>query len=455
MLTIKFSQILTKALTEKKPSHVTWIPKCLLKDNELKYVASLQEAMDKGYIPTIETFKEMHRFLPMESEIPLDVMYEMFTTQRRDEYIAAQTKELIEKNQNDGKSPYEGMATAQQAWLEKTTIISPEVVNYGKLNRETYLSNVYRSSFHIPFFDEMSQGLQGGDFIVFMAPTKSYKTTLLKLAAQRAFFKKENVLIASQEQSVTSLAQQLDMQALEKSHSRLRAGIDETQLQELKTLEQKYKKYQNNLWIIPQIRSVAELHGYLVSFNSTDEKDKVRKVFIDGLNLMQGDSADSFTSLQKVCADLKSYAIKNNIIIIVVTQTNRDGYKSNTSVGAQHIAGSFAIAQYSDILIALTPITENGEIYVYIRPILNRHGDLKTKISMHVSYTKDGKFSLSFAPLDPEWEPDQPFISYTAAKELKMKLKEELGLEFSEISSTLGEDAANALLNLSLQEGAF
>lgn len=443
---IKFSQLLTKAIIDQKTQYITRLPKVMLSEVEKKYVGTLEKCLGEGWIPTLDTFRSIHKFLPMESEIPIDVMYENFSSQRRDEYIALQTKEFIEKNSAEGKEPYEGMATFQFDLLEKTAISNPKIIDYGSLPRESYVKNVYRSQFHLPYFDQMTNGLQGGDFIVFMAGTKGFKTTLLKAAAYGSYRKgKEDVLIASQEQSPAAMSAQMDMQALHRTHSELRAGISEERMAELKKHEGRVRHLENKLFITPQVKSVRQLHEYIISLNRP-----IKKVFIDGLNLMQGDSTDSYGSLLQVCSDLKSYAIDKELIVVAVTQSNREGFKQSLNMGAQHIAGSFGIAMYADLMVALSTIMEKNKPIVYARPILNRHGDLNTKVAISVDYDKSGRFGLDFGLLDPDYNPDEAVISYSMRNVLKANFKAETGLEWEEVVSTLGEDAANELLSSSV-----
>jgi len=441
---IKYTELLTTALDTKNPQLITRIPKCFLNELELKYTAYIEKCLEEGWTPTIDTFKREFRFIEMRTEIPGKVLYSKFTEQRRDNYIAQKTIEFVEQNQKEGKPAYQGMAEFQRELLDKTVIFNPEIIDYGSLPRDVYVSNTYRSKYYIRYFEEISQGVQGGDFIVIMAGTKGFKTTLLKAMAQAAYFKgKENVVVCSQEQAALSLSQQFDMQALERNHSQLRGGISEEQLEELQGFHKgRLSKKQNKMFITPPVRSVRQLHEYLTSLNMP-----IHKVFIDGLNLMQGDYSDSYNSLQKVCSELKAYAIEHNLIIIAVTQSNREGYKSSMNMGAQHIAGSFAIAMFADVMLALSTIEEDGKPQVYIRPILNRHGDLNRKILMKPDYKANGRFTVEFGLLPPEYSPEDPVISIHARNMVKATFNDETGMEWKEVESKIGKESANALID--------
>ncbi|RTK99346.1 MAG: hypothetical protein EKK57_09735 [Proteobacteria bacterium] len=445
---IKFAELLTAALANKNPQYVTRLPQCMLHENEKKQVAYINECLEQGWVPSLETFKRNFRFIEMTTEIPADVLYMEFATARRDAYLAEQIAEFVEENKKQNKSPYQGLADFQLKLLDKTVISSPKIIDYGELPRESYISNVYRSKYYVPYFDEISDGLQGGDFVVIMAGTKGYKTTLLKELTRAAWFNGEDVVFCSQEQAPLSLAQQLDMQNLGKTHSTLRKGINDTQLKELQGFQQKVRKERGNkLFITPPVKSVRQLHEYVVSLNRP-----VRKIFIDGLNLMQGDFSDSYNSLQKVCSELKSYAIEHNLIIIAVTQSNREGYKSSMNMGAQHIAGSFAIAMYADIMLALSTIEEDNKPYVYTRPILNRHGDLSRKILMMPRYTPDGKAWVDFDLLPKDYNPDEAVISVLSKNKVRATVTETLGISWDNVTKELGSQA-DALVEFLAEEG--
>lgn len=448
---IKFAELLTKALETSSPQYVTRLPKCILTAAELKYVDYLNQCSEQGWIPSLETFKREFRFIELKTEIPPAVLYDKFAKQRRNKYIAEKISEFVEKNRTEGRDAYEGLAEYNLELLDKTVISNPQVIDYGNLPRESYVKNVYRSSYHLPHFDGISTGLQGGDFIVIMAGTKGYKTTLLKALAHGAYTQgNENIVFCSQEQAPLAMAQQMDMHQLGRTHSHLRAGISEDQMEELKKFQRRLGKRTNKFYITPPVKSVRQLHEYIVSLNCP-----VHKVLIDGLNLMQGDFSDNYGSLQKVCAELKQYAIDHNMIIIAVTQSNREGYKASMNMGAQHIAGSFAIAMYADVMLALSTIEENKKPYVYIRPILNRHGDLSTKISMLVDYKKDGRFGLAIGILDPDYSPEDTVISYQTSKQLRTQFKEETGLEWSAVKQSVGSNSANALEKFLMEDSGL
>jgi hypothetical protein len=461
----KFAELLTKAL-DNNPQYVTRLPACMLNETEKKYVEFIKECLDAGWVPSLETFKRKFRFIEIVNEIPADFLYTEFSKQRRNHYIAEQLAAYVEKNRQDGLDPYNDLAEFQLKLLDSTVIPNPKIIDYGSLPRELYKTNVYRSKYYVPHMDEISHGLQGGDFVVIMAGTKGYKTTLLKTMTHGAYGPgKENVVFCSQEQAPLAMSQQMDMQELERTHSILRGGIPSDLMEDLLALQKRISKKKNKLFITPVVKSVRQLHEYIVSLNVP-----VHKVFIDGLNLMQGDFSDSYNSLQKVCAELKSYAIEHNLIIVAVTQSNREGYKSSMNMGAQHIAGSFAIAMFADIMIALSTIEQDGMPAVYVRPILNRHGDLSRKVCMTPYYLPGEKHYCTFGLLPETYDPNEAIISGLEKNVMKSNFKKENGLAWEEVTKKLGEDSADALLGFlaeqdkldslhsavkELEEGAF
>lgn len=449
---VDFRHLLSAALEQRKPEYVTDIPKCLLDDQEKNYIKFIDECLEKQFIPTIDTFRTQKQFLPVQSEVPIEEIYNIVTKDMRERYIQIQMLEFVAENRRNNLPDFHNVVDYQLKLIEKTAIRKPEVIEYNSLSREQYMTNVYRSQYYLPFFDDMTQGLNGGDFIVIFAGTKGYKTTLLKLLAQAALESKaENILVASQEQSVLSFAQQFDTLALGESHAKLRRGIDPEMMAKIKKVEARLRKYPNKMYITPQITTVGQLHAHITSLNLPTDKP-IRKVFIDGLNLMQGDAENSYTSLMKVCADLKAYAIKYNLIIIAVTQANREGYKAGTGMSASHIAGSFAIGMYADLLLGLSQIEENNKKMIYIRPILNRHGDDSVKILLNVHYSPDGKIDIELHQVDPNYDPDNAQISQQVISKAKADFEKETGVSFNELASQLGQKESEEILKVVLAE---
>lgn len=448
---VSFSEILTLCLNKGATHHLTRLPKVLLSDFQKEVVDFLSYCANLGFCPTIEQVQEHHHFLPKEPNFSLEVAYDNFTRTIREKYVTAKQMEFMEKNRSEGKSEYDGLIEFLRELFDKTAIPSVKMISYKDFDRSIYEHDILSLSWHIPYFDSLTNALVGGDFIVILAATKTGKTTLIKLAAQSAFEHDETVMFCSQEQSVLRMAQQFDMQKMGKIHSNLRHGIDEDTKQELAKVQKQVRTKSSNIYITPQVKSVAQLHEFIASCQI-----KPTKIFIDGLNLMQESHGEnSYSSLAQVSASLKEYANEHNICIIAVTQTNRGGAKAGDMVDATSIAGSFAIAMFADVMIAMTPKPENigtGTInHVYIRTILHRHGESgEVKIRMTPIYDKiRGKFSVEFAELDPSWSPEQTNISFSAKKGFIAQFETISGMSWNELS----KQQQDTMLETAIMEG--
>lgn len=444
-LDVTFEQLLTKALDSNQPNpqFLTRIPKCLLNDTQKGYVKFVEDALKSQFVPTVETLRSKMRFLPQKSEIPLDVLYENFTEQARETFLAESMAEKVRQNREKNQDPYMGMTEYLKNLLDTTAIPHHDIIEYNNYPRELCQQNIYRSSFNLPYFDEFTNGLNGGDFIVLYAATKGYKTTLLKALTIGTLANTEtheNVMFCSQEQGPLKMLLQLDMFALNKPHNNLRSGIDEEAMGGLKNVESAFAPMENRVFITPAVKSVAQLHEYIVS-----QGVPIHKIFIDGLNLM-ATGADSYTSLMEVCRELKDYAEKHNIVVIVVTQANREGYKAGSGMSVEHVAGSFGIAMYCDLMLGLSFQKEKEE-FVYIKPLLNRHGHLRHRVLMFPKYT-DNSFTIEFDTPKDGIVPEDVKLTDNLKGRVKSNFKDLTGMTYEESVRTHGIDVTNAVLEM-------
>lgn len=442
-LKVSFPQLLTSVLNSQRTHYLTALPKCILNEYEKKCVKFLEECQVEGFCPTVETFQDQITFMPRESELPLKTLFNNWTVDAREEYLAAETMAFVNDNEKKGNHPYEGMVEKLQELLANTSIGDVEVLNYKTFPRNLYNVDVYRTSWYLPWFDGMTKGLNGGDFAVLLAPTKVGKTTFIKVAVQAAYDHNETVMVCSQEQDPVQLMLQMDAQRLSKSHAGFRAGIDEGMMDEFKSLGTLAASKGADIIVTPQVTSVSQLRE-LVRSNGDGV---IKKVFIDGLNLM-GNYADTYGSLAQTCSELKQFAKEQNIVIIAVTQTNRTGLKNGPNVGADQVAGSYAILMYADVVIAMSPIEENGVKSVYMRPVLNRHGDDSVKVAMMPEYGADGSYKVFFGNLPPDWSPDQSNISSATKEIMKANFEKDTGMTFETYAAEVGEEAAETIIEV-------
>jgi len=448
---VSFSELLTACLEKSAGHYITRFPSVLLTDFEKKIQQFIVRCAESGFTPTFAQVKEHFNILEKKPPLPLDVIYESFAIQQRERYLAEKQIEFVEQNRKLGRGDYEGLVDFLNQTITATAIPSPEIISYREFDRSAYEKDILSLSWHIPYFDDLTNGLVGGDFIVILASTKTGKTTLIKLAAQAAFEHEETVMFCSQEQAVLRMTQQLDMQKLGKPHSDLRHGVSDEMKRTFSQLQTSLRKRssKSDIYVTPQVTSVGQLHEYISSCPI-----KPTKVFIDGLNLMQGNHTDnSFASLAQVSADLKAYANKHNICIIAVTQTNRNGAKAGDMADATSVAGSWAIATFADVMLLMTPKPETKGTkkvpHVWIRTTLHRFGEAgDVNIRMTALYDKENnKFSVEMALLEEGWSPDQTNISYAAKKAMIANFEQASGLDWDSLS----EQQQNAVVSVSTE----
>ncbi len=449
MIEVSFAQLLTAALEQSKTQHVTQIPKAILTDTELTYVKFIQDCLNDQFIPTMDTFRQRNKFIPETSEIPIDKLYEWFTEERRNAWMVDALIEFTDKNVANGKSAHDGFVAEQKRLADLTVIPSPQVIDYKRLNREEFDINVYRTSFYLSEFDRMTHGLNGGDFIVIMAGTKGLKTTLLKKFAELAFWRgQEDVVFASQEQAVLSMAAQFDAQYTNTAHNELRKGVTPEQMKRFHIVQERMAEMPNEFYITPKISNVQQLHEYVASLPV-----KPKRIFIDGLNLMKGTSGDdAHVSLERTCDQLKDYSVRNDLVTIAVTQTNRTGYTAGASLGAQHLAGCFAIAMYADLLVGLSPENDNGRLWTFCCPILNRHGGLNVKLGLEAIY-KNGNYRLDISTLPDDFELESANMQAAKRNTINTQLTD-IGLNIEQVTQNLESDGANVDVNAMLDFAA-
>ncbi len=235
---VSFSDLLTLCLEKNATHHITRLPRCLLNDFQKEVSDFLKGCADQGFCPTIEQTQANFKFVAKSINLPLEVAYDNFTTDLREKYIAAEQIKFMEENARKGLAQTDGLVDFFKKTLDKTAIPNVKMISYKDFDRSIYEKDIVSLSWHIPYFDLMTNGLVGGDFIVVMAATKTGKTTLIKLAAQSAFDQNETVMFCSQEQAVLRMAQQFDMQKMGKVHSKLRHGVDEETKLALQELQQ-------------------------------------------------------------------------------------------------------------------------------------------------------------------------------------------------------------------------
>ena len=442
---VTFSMLMTKVLEVGKTQYITRIPQAMLQAHEKDQIQFVKNCLERHFAPTVETFKDEFTFLAKPSEIPVDVQFECFTRARRDEYMSQAMLAFMKDNKENGRPEHFGLVDFASKLESSTVIPNPQVIDYNNLDRSAYIQQVYRSKWHIPQLDKMTEGLNGGDLIVIMAPTKGYKTTFLKetaIMAQRNGG--ENIMVCSQEQGTLQMSQQFDAQYNGLSHGKLRRGIDEETMHIFNEHQKSLAASENLFRITPKISSVAEMHEFIQG-----EGARFDKVFIDGYNLMKSGGGEAHNSIEDSMSQLKDYANKHNIILIGVTQANRTGFAAGANMGVEHLASCFAIGMYADLLLMLMPMEDKGRNFVYCKPALNRHGSTDNAFMMESIYDRK-RHSFKFHDMPPGWSPNEVGITDNIIASYKRDAAGVMKVSVEELNKKFGEENVNEAAKLAM-----
>jgi hypothetical protein len=107
-----------------------------------------------------------------------------------------------------------------------------------------------------------------------------------------------------------------------------------------------------------------------------------RVIYVDYLNLLissrikANSGANSYTTIQYIAQELRGLAVELNLPVISATQLTRGGF-SNSNVGMDDTAESFALPALADLFLAITQTDELKESGQYlVKQLKNRMGDM-------------------------------------------------------------------------------
>lgn len=451
---------MTKSLQEGRTQFVNMIPKILLRGEELEQMAFLEECSADGWIPKLDTFQDQFMFLPQETEIPLKILFDTFCKKRRADKLTEMQQEFFTENDDNN-----GLDDFLIDCLKKTQIPNPEIIDYATFDRQQLDQDIYRLSTGISYFDKIFGGvLKGGELVCLMASTKVGKTTTLRLLAEFMFWGMANntlcpgvsVMIHSQEMSTHSMLESFDFARIGKNSAKSREGISPEIMAEMSQVQKAAHKLKQKLYITPTVSTAQEIKDY---YYSCEIKPKV--IFVDGFNILGKGGDNSFGSIGAEMKELKEFAIAANIIIIGVNQTNRDGIKKGMAVDHTSISGSIAIAYYCDFLISLSrqmavPMEGDQPVpHTYFKPVLCRPTACDPSLHFLIEFRYDDQdFTPIFIPLDPNWSPDELYLTAANKGQAKEAWSSELKEQVVELAQLVGEDAAEEVVGVIMEQQA-
>lgn len=241
-------------------------------------------------------------------------------------------------------------------------------------------------------FDEITQGLQGGDLIILAGRPSMGKTTLALNIAQNAAFDVANpkgVAVFSMEMSTDQLALRFVSSLGEVSQSHLRNG-----------------KFSDEDWpkITGALGQMAQAPVYIddsPALSPGDLRSRARRlqrqhgnlglIVVDYLQLMQvhGTSENRTNEISEISRGLKALARELNVPVIALSQLNRSVEQRTDKIPVMSdLRESGAIEQDADLILFIY----REEVYVEDTP---KKGQADIIIAKHRN-GEIGKFSLTF-----------------------------------------------------------
>lgn len=210
----------------------------------------------------------------------------------------------------------------------------------------------------IPFgfeqIDNAYWGFQPGELVTLLGRQKAGKSWQTLRSAYTAWRQGYSILFFSVEMGEALLQQRLLCLGSHVSPSRMRRGVLTPGEKE------KVRRFQKELSDGGQGRFVISRKKTLITLDDIAEEVKKYKphiVYIDGFSFMvdrrTGRMTDDWQANENVAAELKSFAMENDIVIFVNTQVQEKQYSSAKGIEARSIAGGTGLLKASDYVIGL------------------------------------------------------------------------------------------------------
>lgn len=229
-----------------------------------------------------------------------------------------------------------------------TDIASPD------FDVEQLLSNSLEEG--IPFgispIDDAFYGFQSGMLITLIGRQKSGKTMATVNSAYSAWRKGYSVLFFSVEMSTRLIKERFYTFGAQVSLSRMRRGTL------MESEKQRVRDFQNEMAAVDTARFIVSEKKSMITLD--DLESEVRKyrphiVYIDGFSFMvdrkTGRMTDDWQANENVAAELKSFAMENDVVVFVNTQAQEKQYSSSKGIEGRLIQGGTGLLKASDLVI--------------------------------------------------------------------------------------------------------
>jgi len=214
-----------------------------------------------------------------------------------------------------------------------------------------------------PTFDNVTNGVRGGQLMVLIAAVKEGKSTALMNIAHNVHTAGYNVLYVSVEMPKEQVERRYDARASGLSYSKIRDGKLNPMEEEIyKQCLNIQKSRTNKLYVIdaPDCNTTY-LRSKIKTF-----PHKFDLVVVDYLTIVKPSvkGKDQWESIGKVTEEIRYIAREMNIPIITAAQANRDGIKeAKYKYNVENIGLSHLISAHADTLLSLR-LTDRDELEV-------------------------------------------------------------------------------------------
>lgn len=348
------NKLITKSLQSSKVSFLFRVPEVLLNELEKKILEWIRGYVLKfGVPPTVERLEEEFKFfLPEYSSDPLEDLFLLEMVTKKNIFVRTE----ISKNQEyllKGGDPTELILNIASA-INTSKVDAKSTANN---DRSYYFKKKNIHYVGIPFIDETTGGVAGGDLVWVVGRPGSNKTTFAEWVIIHWMLEGKKVLYVSNENVTDDVLQKLDSFLGGWNPINYRTGVwsdeDKAKVEAVATLTPKL----NGCIIVPSDPALSTTEVFALV-----EEYKPDVVLIDGVYLMSESkkSAIGWEDAAAVSRALKRLARKTGLPFIGVIQANREA--EGQKVGRGTIAHTDAYLQDADIIVSLNKDQETKEV---------------------------------------------------------------------------------------------
>lgn len=221
-----------------------------------------------------------------------------------------------------------------------------------------------RIKFGFPEIDRVTRGMVLGDVVVILARSGVGKSALVQ-SIQLDIWRRQHIksIFFSLEMTVTSLYERLASMVMN-------VGLEEIEGRYIKgetnTIQEGVKELEGIFMVDQAGMSLDQIE------NTIKARPDISVAFIDYLGLIKGDGKDRYERASNVAQELKEIAKRNNVVIVVVAQTNRTGGDGTEPIDMNDARDSGVIEEGADTILCMHKDKQNVKYrHIYARKARN------------------------------------------------------------------------------------